>query len=385
LTADGRIPAGWARGAGTQPQHGQPPPATGWENTVWCVRVRSWTVALVPLVVVLVVCLVDFVGGASFVIVALVVMAPLLAASIVGPRLTGAYALAALAGASAIAVWDQITDPSAGGGDTARTIRLAGIALGGWIAVATSRARQARERRLTALVRVAEVAQRAVLSPVPATVGSLRFAVTYQSAAAEASIGGDLYEVVDSRWGVRVLVGDVRGKGLDAVQLASRVLGCFRALTVRLEDPADLVAALDSEVAEFGGEDFVTAIVAQVDRDGRMLLLNAGHPDPLRLRGGVVEVLSVPDRQPPLGLGAAPAATCVRLAESDRVLFYTDGLTEARNCGTREFFPLVPAVQTAFAGRELSDVVAHLVGALVGWTGGSLGDDVALVVMERLG
>jgi sigma-B regulation protein RsbU (phosphoserine phosphatase) len=51
----------------------------------------------------------------------------------------------------------------------------------------------------------------------------------YHSAAEQAAVGGDLYEVLDSPWGVRLLVGDVRGKGLDAVRLANRVLGCFRA------------------------------------------------------------------------------------------------------------------------------------------------------------
>ncbi|MEX5708158.1 PP2C family protein-serine/threonine phosphatase [Parafrankia sp. FMc6] len=349
-------------------------------------RVRSRAAMLVPLVIIVAVCVVDAVGGPDFVIIALVVMAPLLAASTVGPRLTGVYALAALAGAGAVEIANQVVGPDAGGGQIARVIRLAGIALGGGIAVVASRARQAREHRLTALVRVAEVAQRAILSPVPAVVDGLRFTALYRSAATEASVGGDLYEVVDTRWGVRLLVGDVRGKGLEAVRLASRVLGCFRALAGRLEDPADLVAALDSEVAAFGSEkseDFVTAVVAQIDRAGRMSLLNAGHPDPLRVRGGVVEPLGVADRQPPLGLGAAPAVAHYLFARSDRVLFYTDGLAEARNRGTREFFPLLPAVSDAFAAAELPEANAHLVSALVCWTGGSLGDDVALVAVER--
>jgi hypothetical protein len=364
--------------------------------------VRSPVGALVPFAFVVTVCLVDLIGGHDFVIIALVVIAPLLAATIVGPRLTGACAVAALAGAVGVGVWDQLEAPDAGGGRTAVTIRLIGIAVGGGVAVAASRAREARERRLTALVRVADVAQRAILNAVPATIYDLRFATVYQSAGVEASIGGDLYEVVDSRWGVRLLVGDVRGKGLDAVRLANRVLGCFRALAGRLEDPADLAVALDAEVAAFDGgvtgfdsevaeiagfdgEDFVTAIIAQIDPDGRLLLLNAGHPDPLLVRDGVVEVLAASDRQPPLGLGATPGADCVLLSRRDRLLFYTDGLTEARNRRTREFFPLVPAVQAAFADGELSAAVAELVGGLTDWTGGLLGDDVALVAVERTG
>jgi serine phosphatase RsbU (regulator of sigma subunit) len=342
-------------------------------------------VALVPLVIIVTIFMVDLDDRPGFVIVAFVVTAPLLAASVVGPQLTGVYAIAALAGACALAIHDQLVAPNGGGGRTAMSIWLAYIAVGGGVSVAASRAR---ERRLTAIVRVAEVAQRAILGAVPATAGGLRFVTLYQSAAANASIGGDFYEMVDSRWGVRLLVGDVRGKGLEAVWLTSRVLGSFRALAGRLEDPADLVAALDSEVAGLGGEDgedFATVIVAQIDRAGRMLLFNAGHPDPLLVRDSVVEVLGVPDRQPPLGLGAAPKATLVLISPSDRLLFYTDGLAEARSRRTREFFPLVPAVQAAFADGELPDAMAHLVDGLADWTGGSLGDDVALVAVERLG
>ncbi|SQE00243.1 Protein serine/threonine phosphatase (fragment) [Parafrankia sp. Ea1.12] len=97
----------------------------------------------------------------------------------------------------------------------------------------------------------------------------------------------------------------------------------------------------------------------------------------------MVEALGVPERQPPLGLGAAPDPVHVLFARSDRLLFYTDGLVEARNCGTREFFPLLPAVQDAFAGAELPEATARLVCALIDWSGGSLGDDIALVAVEQ--
>ncbi|MCK9900510.1 serine/threonine-protein phosphatase [Frankia sp. Cpl3] len=367
----------------------------------WCRRPRRAppgrcarsAATLGPLVIILVVCVVDAVGGPDFVIIALVMGAPLLAASFAGPRLTGIYAVAALAGAGALAVSDGVTDPGAGGGPSARLIRLVGIALAGVVAVGVSRARQARNRRMTELVRVAEVAQRAILGTVPETMHGLRFAAAYRSAAVEARVGGDLYEVVDGPWGVRLIVGDVRGKGLGAVRLTSRVLGTFRALAGRLDDPGSLIVALDREVAGFEGDepdsgmaDFVTAVVAQVDEAGWMQLFNAGHPDPLRVRRGRVEALCPPARDLPLGLGCCPDPTRVQLGQSDRVLFYTDGLAEARHPATRQFFPLRPAVQAAFAaGRELPESLAVLVDALADWTEGSLDDDVAMVAVERVG
>src|SRR5437773_1767485 len=91
-----------------------------------------------------------------------------------------------------------------------------------------ARVRVERERRLRAVSRVAEVAQRALLGGVPPALGSLRLAVLYASASAEASVGGDFYEALETPYGVRLLVGDVRGKGLDAVRLAGVVLGSFR-------------------------------------------------------------------------------------------------------------------------------------------------------------
>lgn len=88
--------------------------------------------------------------------------------------------------------------------------------------------RERREAELASVRSIAEVAQRVLLRPVPRTAGGLSAAVSYTAAVAEARIGGDLYEVVTSPGGVRVIVGDVQGKGLDAVETAADVLGAFR-------------------------------------------------------------------------------------------------------------------------------------------------------------
>ena len=81
-------------------------------------------------------------------------------------------------------------------------------------AVAIAASRQRRERRLAQMTLIAETAQRAVLRTLPSSVGDVGFAARYVSAAEEARIGGDLYEVVSTRHGTRAIVGDVKGKGL---------------------------------------------------------------------------------------------------------------------------------------------------------------------------
>lgn len=75
---------------------------------------------------------------------------------------------------------------------------------------------------------IAEVTQRVLLRPVPARIGSVVTAVEYLSAASGAQIGGDFYEIIETPYGVRAILGDMRGNGLDAVSGAAALLGAFR-------------------------------------------------------------------------------------------------------------------------------------------------------------
>ncbi|MGH3325723.1 MAG: hypothetical protein ACRDOV_15050, partial [Streptomyces sp.] len=102
---------------------------------------------------------------------------------------------------------------------------VAGVVVAG---VAATALRERREAELASVRSIAEAAQRVLLRPVPRSAGPLRAAVSYTSAMADARIGGDLYEVVTSPFGVRIIVGDVQGKGLEAVETAAVVLGAFR-------------------------------------------------------------------------------------------------------------------------------------------------------------
>ena len=88
---------------------------------------------------------------------------------------------------------------------------------------------EAQSERLAGVTLVADAAQRAILAPPPPRLGPVHLTARYHAAAAEAKIGGDLYEVVAGPASTRLLVGDVRGKGLKAVRTATVVLGEFRA------------------------------------------------------------------------------------------------------------------------------------------------------------
>jgi phosphoserine phosphatase RsbU/P len=245
-----------------------------------------------------------------------------------------------------------------------------------------ARVRVEREGRLRAVTRVAEVAQRALLGGVPPALGSLRLAVLYASASAEASIGGDFYEALETPHGVRLLVGDVRGKGLDAVRLAGVVLGSFRDAAQDHPDLAQVTAALDRSVTRaIGPEDFVTAVLVQVLGDGSAIVVNCGHPAPLLVRAGQATELDPPEPAPPLGLGPCPEPLRLRLALGDRILLYTDGASEARARGG--FFPLQAAAAFALVSADLEAGLESLWAELQRHVAGQLHDDVALLLIEH--
>jgi hypothetical protein len=319
----------------------------------------------------------DMVGGGNAELLGLLVSPPILAASFVGPRRTVAVGVVALAVAIGYGRAVGVDLLAGAQGVPAVAIGVATVLSG-----VVARVRVEREGRLRAVTRVAEVAQRALLGGVPPALGSLRLAVLYASASAEASIGGDFYEALETPHGVRLLVGDVRGKGLDAVRLAGVVLGSFRDAAQDRPDLAQVTAALDRSVTRaIGPEDFVTAVLVQVLGDGSAVVVNCGHPAPLLVRAGQATALDPPEPAPPLGLGPRPEPLRLTLALGDRILLYTDGASEARARGG--FFPLQAAAAFALVSADLEAGLESLWAELQRHVAGQLHDDVALLLIEH--
>ena len=262
-------------------------------------------------------------------------------------------------------------------------VNIVGIMLATGIASAVAMIRQRQADRIAELQRLAAVAQQAVLRPVGPQVGSLAVAGRYISATAAADIGGDLYEALDTPYGVRIIIGDVRGKGLDAVRLASIVLGSYRHVAYERADLKAIVADLDRAVARsVGDEDFVTAALVE-ERGGTLTIVNCGHPAPLLLRRGQVIALEPPAPAPPLGFMPEVKVRVERLEPGDRLLLFTDGLGEARREG--EFFPTADRAWRLLGHGTVGDGLASLETALVDWVYGRLEDDIALVLLEYAG
>ncbi|PPA60357.1 PP2C family protein-serine/threonine phosphatase [Micromonospora chalcea] len=307
---------------------------------------------------------------------ALMVIAPFLAAALASWRVVLAMGGLATAVGVAFALAER-------GTTLVTAVNVTAIAVGTVVAAATAAVRQRQVDRIAELSRLASVAQQAVLRPLGPQVGTLAVAARYISSTATAEIGGDLYEAMDTPYGVRMIIGDVRGKGLDAVRLASIVLGSYRHVAYERADLRAVVTDLDRAVARnVGDEDFVTAALVE-ERGGTLTIVNCGHPPPLLLRRGAVIPLEPPAPAPPLGFMPVVRPRVERLEPGDRLLLFTDGLGEARRDG--EFFPTADRAWPLLGHGTVADGLASLETALVEWVHGRLDDDIALVLMEYAG
>jgi hypothetical protein len=250
-------------------------------------------------------------------------------------------------------------------------------------AVANSVLRTAAQRRLSQVRAVARVAQSALLREVPATVAAGRLASRYVSAAAEARVGGDLLEVVSDGDRLRWLIGDTRGKGLPAVRLASIAMTSFRDACAHpgLSLP-EIARVVDQSVTRAAGEeDFVTALFAEYDPRGWLELVTCGHPPPLRLTAdGGLRALTPEAYATPLGLHPEMRTSTFTVGAGDRLVFYTDGLLEARDRAGR-YFRLEDCLDT-LRRADLEGAADELLDRLRAHTGRRLGDDVALLLFE---
>ncbi|MER5599658.1 PP2C family protein-serine/threonine phosphatase [Streptomyces sp. NPDC002265] len=323
----------------------------------------------------------------------LLVIAPALTASLGGTAMTALAGVLAITAQMLIAVFHGgLTTPN-------HLAQIVALTLLSGLTVFLRHIQERRERALGLARSVAETAQRVLLRPPPRRVGPLRVAWLYLSAEDETQIGGDLFAVARAdRPATRVIIGDVRGKGLAAIAEASLVLGAFREGAHRYDTLPELVGAVEdsvhrnlAEVVDTDqelGEHFITALMVDIPDDtAQAEMINFGHPAPLRVRGRQVTALSV--RQPVPPLGVYEAAGPLRPAESftveggDLLVLYTDGVVEARSPGG-VFYPLAERITSFLPVSSPDALLRHIHHDLLRHVGGNPGDDVAVLVIERI-
>jgi serine phosphatase RsbU (regulator of sigma subunit) len=190
-----------------------------------------------------------------------------------------------------------------------------------------------------------------------------------------------------------VLIGDVRGKGLNAIAEASVVLGAFRegarrhplpALTAALQDSVDRDLEGVADTEHDLGEHFITALVLDIGDDrAEVEMISCGHPPPLLVRDRQVTTLQPDAPAPPLGVPNPVPLTVDRFAftPGDMLVLYTDGVIEARS-PAGDFYPLAERVAT-FPAADPDSLLRHIHRDLAAHTNDHLADDAALLILER--
>lgn len=277
-------------------------------------------------------------------------------------------------------------------------VQLGSLVLLSLLLVLISALRERRRRELAELREVSQATQGVLLRPLPPHAGPVSIASGYRSAGDGDRIGGDLYAVARTSRATRLLIGDVRGKGLGSIGDTETVLGAFRAAAHRQAPLPELMASLEGSVRweltqswegeceTDVGERFVTAAVVEIPDDEPFVhVVSCGHLPPLLLHDGTVTALDVPEPAPPLGLGgltgSSYAPTTFRFAPGDRLLLYTDGVTEARN-GDGDFYPLLDRA-AAWGDRVPDQLVREITDDLLAHVAAPLEDDMAVVAVVR--
>jgi phosphoserine phosphatase RsbU/P len=248
------------------------------------------------------------------------------------------------------------------------------------LAVVLAWVRRQCEEHLARMTAIAKASQVALLPPVPPEITGISVAARYRSATPGAWVGGDLYEIIPTGHGIRVIIGDVRSNGLDAIALARHVLSAFRRSAVAMSALENVAGEVNRAIKpHLGEEDFVTAVLLQIAPSGELTVVNCGHQPPLLHHGGGLRPLTGPTA-PPLGLEDYFTAFTASWRPGDRLLLYTDGLVESRN-QHGDFLP-EHQITTALQADNCDQALDTLMTAVRQHTGRHGHDDIAVLLLK---
>ena len=304
----------------------------------------------------------------------LFIMAPLIVATAADERRTAIVAGATVVLTIAAGAWHGHAE------NANYWIWLMAVCAMGLLAVVLAGVHRRRKECLARMTAIAQASQVALLPPVLPQITGISIAARYCSATPGAWVGGDLYEIIPIGHGIRVIIGDVRGKGLDAVLLARHVLSAFRRSAVAVPALEHVAGEVSRAIwPHLGEEDFVTAVLVQIAPGGELTVVNCGHHPPLLYHGGGLRQLTG-TTAPPLGLADDFTAFTASWLPGDRLLLYTDGLVESRN-HHGDFLP-EDHIATALLAADCDQALDALLAVVGRHTGGHGHDDMALLLLE---
>ncbi len=203
-------------------------------------------------------------------------------------------------------------------------------------------------------------------------------------------VAGDFYDfVIFNEHASGIFIGDVAGKGVPASLIMAQTLSLFRIYARQESSPAKVLTLLNHELSGRLKGRFVTALYAVFDFSKRTCICaSAGHSSPVYCDTNKLssKYLSL-DSGIPLGVienYAYRDNTFDNIAPRDKFIFYTDGVTEARNRAQQEFGPhRFLDYANAFSGLRAADVAFSLKERLLFFSRNTIQhDDVTVVVAE---
>ena len=246
------------------------------------------------------------------------------------------------------------------------------------------------DARIEEELRIARQIQLSLLPACPAAPG-WTFSATYQAAR---EMSGDFYDFLFHampQGRLELVVGDVTGKGVPAALMMAHSRAVIRAQAVHSAGPAELLMDTNRTLTEDSqARLFLSALYARLEiGSGVVTYANAGHDRPLLVRHDSDAVAELD--APGVILGAFPdigLEDCVvQLAKGDTLVFYTDGVTEARDEAGSLFGDerLAAAVLAATsAGGDAVAVSRSIMEAVADFSGGAAqADDLTLVILQR--
>jgi phosphoserine phosphatase RsbU/P len=173
------------------------------------------------------------------------------------------------------------------------------------------------------------------------------------------AVGGDWYDFIpldEGRWGL--VLADVSGKGTAAALLMSATRGMLRSLAEACRTPGEVLTKLNHLMADdFPAGKFVTMVYAVLDPAARTVTFaNAGHLRPLLMDDKGARFLDT-ERGMPLGLGGDYSECEIVLTDGSRLVFYSDGITEAVDANEEEYGPERLAAHAAMPEASAISIV----------------------------
>jgi phosphoserine phosphatase RsbU/P len=200
------------------------------------------------------------------------------------------------------------------------------------------------------------------------------------------ALAGDVFDYSIDGDTAKLAIADATGHDLEAALIGALVLAAYRASRRAMRNLEETVPMIDSALAAHAADAYATGVMAELDlSSGTLRYINAGHPAPLLLRAGKVVRQLDGGRRPLFGLARPCEPATEHLEAGDWVVFYTDGVTEARDDQRRHFGldRLVDVVERCAADRQnASETLRRVIKAVLNHQRNVLQDDATLLVVQ---